>query len=492
MANSLLFGNDLLDIKAALEHGLVIGATGSGKTTILGRSMFSTMRGTKRRALAFDAKQDLIPVFAGLGRWADVRILDPFDQRSFCWDIAKDICDPLAARQFATLLIPGNKAGASSDVFWDQACRDVVFGVTSALMSCTPAEESWTFRDVILAALYSPYLRFLLEQPVTREGDAFILGSRLCDSYLNGDEKTVLNLRTSLNATLGIYEPLAAAWQLAYEGTDVNPPRRFSLAEWAKSCEIVVLGNDESARAATEPINRLLMNRACEMLLANKDLTASELESGDGFTFIWLDEAREVGKVDMLPRLMLKGRSKGVSVFLGSQTRTAMTSVYGEGEADMMLGQVGNIGVLRLNDPATAEWAAGLFGRGFIENPSTGYSLGPEGGSTNSQFGQTEGYYVPPADFLHLPKTSRETGLTGFFKNSYRSVEEGFRVHIDWDPDISAHLPVPSKHPDHAAVVPRERKGLILRPWDVTDWQRLGFSGEPPRWSSTDSGEGWS
>ena len=105
---------------------LILGAVGSGKTVLLRMLLQSVVArikpGTDWRALAYDAKQDTIGLLYGMGLHCKVIILNPFDKRSYAWDMAKDINSPSAALQLASLIIPKEKGETA---FFSLAARDL-------------------------------------------------------------------------------------------------------------------------------------------------------------------------------------------------------------------------------------------------------------------------------------------------------------------------------------------------------------------------------
>lgn len=62
--------------------------------------------GIGRRALIYDAKQDIIPQLAAYCDLRHVRTLNPYDGRGVAWDIAADVAEPLTAMEIAFTLIP--------------------------------------------------------------------------------------------------------------------------------------------------------------------------------------------------------------------------------------------------------------------------------------------------------------------------------------------------------------------------------------------------
>lgn len=499
-AKELAWGPIILTHKpqAATEHFVVMGATGSGKSLLIKNLMAGALSslpgegqtaGQRNRAVVYDPKQEMVSTLGrlGLSEETGLRILHPFDTRAYCWDMARDISSPIEARQVATLLVP-DTAGTSggSENFFTDACRDLLAGVMLTFSMCAPNPASWTFRDVILCMLYQPYLRFILARNRTRDGRQFILNTRLSESYLGGadpmkaDWRTISNIRSTLNATLAVYEPIAAAWQRAYDGdlSQGRPPRRFSISQWISSNDTVVLGNDEAARAPIDAINQALFKRMTEMVLSGAELTEAQKAIGEGLTWFFLDEAREAGKLDGLSSLMTKGRTKGACVVLGFQDIDGMRAVYGEQVANEIVGQCSHVAILRLSSPTTAEWAASMFGSKLAD--LTGTSIGKEGLQMSRN--QQEAKNVYSEDLLFLPTTSPKNGLTGFFKSSRvrRESMVGFKQTLSWDKVCGGELGARPAGADLPNFLPGDMSSQFLEPWNTSDWARLGFEGDPP------------
>ena len=482
MGYILRWGIDLLPPIYAEEHFLVAGTTRSGKSVLINMLMKSCLEGgSQSRALIYDPKQEILPVLYNLVSPSDrIKVLHPFDLRGCAWDLSADIDGPVSARQFATILIPETTTGGSSaDSFFDDAVRDLLTGVLLAFINCAPTDKAWTFRDVILTMLYRPYMEYVLSFDRTREDKPFPIASRLRQSYLNGDQRTNNNIRASINAKLSIFEPIAAVWHCAQKRQN----QTFSLEKWlSDDChDVLVLGNDESSRAALDAINQAIFKRMTELLLARRELTRSEKEEGENLTWFFLDEVREAGPLDGLSRLLTKGGSKGACVVLGFQDIDGLRATYGEEVANEICGQCSSIAILKLSSPTTAQWACEVFGRHLTEGIGSSRQTNAEGVSRTNSVSEEERSFLYSADFLHLPKTSVENGLTGFFKGSYREVEEGFKEHLSWEDYIAHYRPQP--HPNAQAKVnrqysnywPRPVEQHYLEPWNQKDWDRLGF-----------------
>lgn len=434
--------------------------------------------------LVYDPKPEFLPLLFSLRGATEeairtgtssVKVMNPFDERCCAWDMAKDITGPVTARQIATILVPESDSKSSAGSFFTDATRDLLTGVMLAFIECVPEEQSWTFRDVLLTMLYEPYLRFILSLNRTRDKREFPMLDRLQKSYLGGDERTVSNIRASINTKLAVYEPIAAMWERALKE---DKRRKVSLLDWSKggSSDVLVLGNDESSRYSIDALNRAIFKRACECLLSRKEQTPLQRESGDSQVWVILDEVREAGKLDGLSSLMTKGRSKGVCMVLGFQDINGLRDVYSEEIANEIVAQCNNISIMRVNSPDTANWASELFGRRKLTAKSKDVSLGREG---HVQIGrgasEQELPYLFSADFLYLPLPNTTAKVTGYIKSPDLNPENGIS-------EISFSVPLESKNASQSQVnqtfleyEPSNEREHYLCPWDEKDWERLGL-----------------
>jgi type IV secretory pathway TraG/TraD family ATPase VirD4 len=161
------------------------------------------------------------------------------------------------------------------------------------------------------------------------------------------NQKTLLDVMSTFTSKMQEYEYIAAAWDKA--------KKRVSLSDWLSQEFILVLGNTEIAKKATDEINRVIFRRMTELIL-------SENETSTKQTWIFLDEVRQAGRLDSLNTLLTKGRSKGACCVLGFQDIEGLRKVYGREECNELVGQCNNKAILKINSPETALWAASLFG----------------------------------------------------------------------------------------------------------------------------------
>jgi len=413
--------------KMATSHFMVVGTTGSGKTLTLRLLMQEVLKsigsGADHRALIYDAKQDIASQIPGMGIPGAVFTLNPFDERCLAWDLAKDITEPTAALQAAATLIPSEKN--SSQPFFVDSAQLLLYGV---MLSFIRSGADWRFSDLIKTLQTVERLKRVLDRcPETRH----IMGR------FEHNRETLDEVMSTVATKLTPYEAIAAMWDKAYD-----EGKKISLNEWVsdrgkKNC-ILILGNNERARVALDRINQVVFKRVSELLLDLK-----EDRAGKRRNWIFLDELAEAGKLEGLPSLLTKGRSKGVCVVLGFQDIDSLKEVYGENMAGALTGQCNCKAILRLESPKTAEWASKLFGEyeaieirtsesfSNTSGGSGGSSSGGGGGSFNwnsssgSNWSSTrsltysEEYAkrqsVLESQLYAIPPTSAETGLTGYY-----------------------------------------------------------------------------
>ncbi|MBS1701776.1 MAG: type IV secretion system DNA-binding domain-containing protein [Armatimonadetes bacterium] len=452
------------------ENVAVIGAIGSGKSVLMNRFATSVFEHGPTRVLVYDAKSELIPYLAGTAGFDKLKIFNPWDARGVGWNLGEDITNVLASWQFTNLLIPQREGG--TDRFWDDAARDVIQAVLRSFLETIPNEGSFTFSDVMRSLTFPNYLRFWLEQKACRNGAPFLAGKRVLASYLdNADEKVAKNIWSTISSAIGIWEPVAAAWQDATEG--------YSLKRWIEGKDVIVLGGTEGSRAVTDVINRMIFDRSAQLILDKEERAQHAEGYDDDLTFYLLDELPSLGKT-LLNSLLLKGRSKGVITAFAVQTKASVESVYGKEAAIEILGQAGCLAVLKLNDSDTATWAAQQFGSFIVDIPSAGTTTGQGNVSFSNTRSESERTLFQTSHFLYLPKASAQNGIWGLFRNPYRSIDEPIMDHLRWNEDIEPYLGIPSDNPDHAAFIPRPASDFVLKPFTNQDWARLGFEGSPP------------
>lgn len=453
------WGGVTLPITNALTHFLLLGTTRSGKTVnmrLLMQAVLPHLNGNgdlAGRALLYDPKTEFVPLLTAMGvPESDIRIMHPFDSRCWAWDLAADIETPTDATNLAAVFIPEPKG--KEDSFFVDAPRDILASVLIAIH--LTRGKNWTLRDLLLVFRDRQRVAELIAlTPATR---------KVLDLY-SIDERTLGNIIATLRKDLARYEPIAACWEQAGN-------RRLSLNEWASSRTILVLGNDDSAREQIHVVNRCIVQRGTEMLLARKQSVPRDR------SWLVFDEAREMGRLSGLHHVMVRGAGCGIHVVLGCQSVQGMMDVYGENVAMEILGQCNNLAVFRLgNNRKTAEWAADVIGKAERLEHYTSHTTGRETSTTtNEQL--HERYLFLPEELQNMDATDPEHGLRGVFISPEYGVIDAAQAEVSGEklfnellipatPSVPAYIPRPiSDHflEDEPESEPRGRRPRQARP----------------------------
>lgn len=375
-----------LPVTEAVKHLAVIGAVGSGKTTLIQlylQSLAPRFRPDWPRPeqlIVFDGKCDVVPLLAGLGLppgHDHVYLLNPYDERGVAWDIAEGAQGSLMARHLATLLIPEEPRSQSR--YFSDAARDLVYAVILALNKI--AHDRWTFRDLICALDSPERIRAI----TARHARAQVIARRLLD-----DDKHAFGVLSTIGTKIVPFEPVAALW---HSSRNRKP---FRIREFLQRPGVLVLGNDPVLRDSIWPINALLLKALTQEILRRG-------ETRQPRHWFVLDEFPAMEKVDCIHDLLRRGRSKGAAVLLGLQGLEGLIEVYQENGANDILSQCSAKTFLRVGGPKTAQWAESYFGKLRQPEQVWSESWNKEGHSTSVQYNLTERSLFLASVFLNLP-----------------------------------------------------------------------------------------
>jgi len=451
----LPWGGLSLAVDNNLAHFALLGNTRSGKSTHVRLLMGSVLPqipkrcGDAGRAVVYDPKTDFVPIIVGTGVPADsLRILHPFDERCWAWDIAADTQSPTDATSIAGVFV---QTAPHADDFFPDAARDVLAAGILALHLLAPGR--WRFRDLLL--MFREHSR--VEQILaSSEHTRHVL------KLYGGDSRTLANVTATLRKHLALFEPIAACWEHCGD-------KWLSLQQWLASNTVLVLGYDEAAEVPISVINRALLQRLSELLLSSAARPTS------GRSWIFLDECREIGRIDKLHSLLVRGAGTGEcsTVVLGFQSVQGMEEVYGEKVAGEILGQCPNLAVFRLgNDRHSAEWAANTIGKAERLERYRSETYGTNGSTTVSEQVH-ERYLFIPEQLQQLLPNSPAHGLQGVFVSAEHGVVNAAHAGITGDKLFQELLSPPAV--DVPRFVPRPPQQHFLADWRSDDYQRLGI-----------------
>ena len=434
-------------------HFALVGTTGSGKSISMRYLLQSVLPSLSQRpdarALIFDAKRDMLPILGGMKLAQPVIVLNPFDARSYAWDIAADITDLGSTLDMAAILLP--TPPNDSHPFFSKAAQTIVSNVLKAFIITRPGQ--WTLRDLLNATSDDASVRAVLR--TTPETEKLV-------AQFSEPESVFRNIMQTVATGTATLEPIAALWSRA--------DRKLSLRDWLSSNSILLLGHDWTYSEAMRSVNRLIFKRLTQLVL-------NETESFDRRTWFFIDELKEAGNLDGLTSLLSFGRSKGVRVALAFQDLDGLRHVFEERPANEIVGLCRNKSLLRVDSESTAKWAAQTVGEAL----GSEYTKSTTHGAQGSSEGVTEHRYkreaVLPSEFMRLPPATAMS-FVGFHiipsVGVFRA-ESYYRAGLLPENDTPSFIPRPPEHqklqpwtPEERTTVERQRPTLTTSEREIT------------------------
>ena len=490
--------------KSFTKHLFVSGQNGSGKTTLLKQIMAQTLiqirAGSDQRAIIYDPKGDFVSfIFALCGNNAPIKILNPFDDRCFAWDICKDIQNRAQAATIAKIFVPEPVSGGNDNRFFRDGARTLIrtvqesFQLTSlGLLDEKKEPLSWTLRDLCLALRETDILREVLSR---HEETKHAL------EFLDRSNNEVL---TTAKAYLSEIEIIAAAW----EGK-----KKFSLKDFRedKNGMILILGSHREANSPLQALNSVIIQRATQMLLTDSETRTRR-------SWVFLDEFTSLGKIDDFQTIMQEGRSKGVCNILSFQNIETVRHLYSKEIANAIASECATKIFLKC-EGAQAAWVSEFLGKREVwrmeDSNSTSSSFGTSAGTSEShgtnssqttgitssstqgvsdQFGTNKGIssqktkgtaenwrikdepVVSQGELAGLPEAGERNGVVGFFMTS--AVQGIWDYQARWN-ELSQVANLISKEPNFKSRE-HDPRYQYLKSWSNDERTKFGISRKLP------------
>ena len=385
--NCIPFGDRFLNLDTLEGMFLVLGLPGSGKTLLSYHTLSHVLSISNRRVVIFDPKNDVRGILEALE--IQYHYFNISSKNGSSWAVEKDFQSYNKLRQFATILLPDEKN--SIDSFWLEAARALVVAVMCVFIY---KKIPWKFQDIVKAATTlskKELIQFLEQFP----------GNTALIKALFSDEVE----KTAGNVTLEVFIKLQRLVPAAVHSEQAE--KHFSLTEFMEGEGVLVIGMDLSERETSSPIIRALFRRIV-------DLINSLPEKPDIRTFLFIEEAYFLGRLDGLDEIITFGRSKNAIAWIILQGIEGFYELFQENVAELILGLCRYVIALR-STPKTADFLSKLFGiiKVFKRRKSDGFSQG--GATGGDQVGEESEAKILNSAFLNLPIPSKELGLTGYF-----------------------------------------------------------------------------
>lgn len=306
-----------------IQHAMLVGATGGGKTTVLWQ-LFDQTVARKDKVIAYDVKSDFTQ------KLKERLILGPWDRRSRRWLVGKDITTEALAQAFSEcFIVPNPKA---SDPVWDNAARALLRCEIHKLMAHKGTK--WTFSDLG---------KGLLEDLLVGVGDpaenmknlqAFVrlyypeAWQIVRDATSKATSSVLFTQGGQLSPLIDICRldsELAKAGAAGAKGFWLDQDKKGFLSDEVKTCPPVILKRAGDSETWSRTFISAFVNVAALKINGLGDADPDKRR-----IWILLDEVPQLGKIPQITAFLETGRSKGVRVVLGLQNAGQIEKIYGK------------------------------------------------------------------------------------------------------------------------------------------------------------------
>ncbi|MDA8153616.1 MAG: type IV secretion system DNA-binding domain-containing protein [Acidithiobacillus sp.] len=342
------------------RHMLLLGGSGSGKTTILW-PIIQQAAARGDRCLIFSFKGDFQQKAS-----FPFSLLAPWDSRSVRWQLGKDIRTRLHAESLAKTLIPT----PDKDPIWAQGAQGLLTAVISEVQS--KYGEAWGFFRLAEACARALSDYDSLVQTVMNE-------SPMAKSFLMGkDSRTTASYLAQMAANLSDVVNLGVA-DFSNRGTP------WSVRAWlaGRTPGAAILGYFPESEEISRAFCSSIIEQSVKQILAFPDAPPDARR-----IWLFLDEVPQAGKIPSITSALEAARSKGCRVALGMQgVAQCEEHGYSKNTLDIWSGQCGIKIVANLSTPRDQKWAADLLGERDLERYQAN-----QNNSNGGQSGQSGGY----------------------------------------------------------------------------------------------------
>ena len=338
---SLSFGPLQIPRSAEVKHCLIVGRPGVGKTVCLSQ-ILERMIERKQKIIVYDSKGDYLSKFYDPAR--DI-IFNPLDVRSGGWSVFREISTRMDIDAVAHSLIP---KAYSKDAFWNDAARDVFAGILYYLFS-----RKTTLNEDIWNAVTAPGKDIAGWLKNTTGGER---GFRYIE---DASSKQAMSVYAVMMQYVKSFEFMA--------GTDGD----FTIDDWLAQDKggTIFITSYRKISDTLRPILSLFIDLMAQKLLSLKD-------DYDRRIYFMLDEFPTLQRLSSLVELLTLSRSKGGSVWLGTQDLGQIAKKYGQDIRDTIVNACGNSIMFAVADPHSADYLSQKIGETeYLESRQT-YSMG--------------------------------------------------------------------------------------------------------------------
>lgn len=264
-----------------LQHLLIVGTTGAGKTNSV-NELLQQIREKKQRAVIVDVTGDFIDRFYRPG--ID-KILNPLDEKSESWDIWVDCPKSFHVETLAAAFLPAKH----DDDFWVNSARTLFVSTAQILLEL----QSNSVRDLLDYAVYKPLA----------EAASLYAGTAAASFMDVNADKTAIGVRSTLGVNIKCLELLK----------ETSSP--FSIREWMKEEE----GNSWLFLASVPEMREVLKPLLTAWTTIATNALMSLNPSSERRVWFIMDELPALKKLPELHTMLAEARKYGGCVVAGTQ-----------------------------------------------------------------------------------------------------------------------------------------------------------------------------
>lgn len=332
------------------RHMLLVGKSGSGKTTAL-RALVRQIAARGEHAIVFDADGSYVEHFYREDR-GDI-LLNPWDARSARWNPLADVASLADAYRIAAILLPKPANLSEASIWYDQA-RAVIAHILDHLAGRGAGLDE-------LAAMLSSAPADTLR--------AIAAGTPAARVFESGGERATASVLFMMSLAARTVAMLAA---IPDEAPAFSFDRFYSALDQHDGPKpMIFLAAPRRYREAGAPVITAWIDAAASAILQrNPDQGAK--------AWLFLDELASLPPVQSLLTLFPEGRKYRACIIIAFQSVAQLRQTYSDHGAEIVTGQTATQLIMAVGDSATAKWAVELLGTVEVEHQRSSETLGSD------------------------------------------------------------------------------------------------------------------
>jgi len=343
-------GKLVLNRQREKEHFLILGSTGTGKSTLL-MMIVQYFKTLGKRIIILDRKGEF---YGHFGTGEDI-IFNPFDQRTAAWSIFNEIRFEM------------DSAGKISDVPPDlRVVADILFGVSDTKDNDKNNDQYWY--KAAAGVFCSAVCWCVLHNKTTME-DLVICINQPAEELIRRFKRLPVGMQTGLqylgekageraNSIVSILASVSRQLE-CFAGKDGD----FSIRQWINeghgSLFLSTAGRNDTVFTS---IIKLFID------LIGREIKEFPDDGGQDTNLVFvIDELGALPALETLSFLLTQARSKGVCCILANQTFEKIKAVYGEHEARNIVACAKTRFLFQMPEPTDAEYLSKVIGNCEVE-----------------------------------------------------------------------------------------------------------------------------